>query len=52
MPFKEAVHELGHTLGLVHCEQPQCVTHFSNTLADTDRKSADYCAACQAKLVA
>jgi archaemetzincin len=34
----EAVHELGHTFGLTHCGNPLCVMHFSNTIADTDRK--------------
>lgn len=48
--LKEAVHELGHTLGLAHCPQSTCVMHFSNTLADTDRKGADFCAACRARL--
>jgi len=47
---KEAVHELGHTLGLKHCADQACVMHFSNRLADTDRKGDAYCARCQAAL--
>jgi archaemetzincin len=47
---KEAVHELGHTFGLPHCAKSSCVMFFSNSLADTDRKSTDWCDACQKKL--
>jgi archaemetzincin len=43
----EAVHELGHTWGLTHCPNPHCVTHFSNTLHDTDVKGAAFCRRCQ-----
>jgi archaemetzincin len=50
--LKEAVHELGHTLGLGHCPEPRCVMHFSNALADTDRKGHRLCAVCERKLVA
>jgi archaemetzincin len=47
---KEAVHELGHTFGLEHCPDPTCVMHFSNSLADTDRKGCDFCASCRKAL--
>lgn len=47
--FKEAVHELGHVFGLCHCPDPKCVMHFSNTLADTDRKDWRYCKLCAAR---
>ena len=45
---KEAIHELGHTLGLLHDEEnPRCVIHFSRNLADTDRKGRDFCEKCE-----
>ena len=50
--LKEAVHELGHTLGLAHCADAGCVMHFSNALVDTDRKGSSLCAVCERKLVA
>ncbi len=43
---KEAVHEIGHTLGLGHCPDPKCVMHFSNSISDTDRKSYYFCPVC------
>lgn len=49
---KEAVHELGHSMGLDHCPDPGCVMHFSNSLADTDRKGKDYCPSCRQRLEA
>ena len=48
--IKEAVHELGHVHGLEHCPNPECVMHFSNSLLDTDRKSASFCPRCRARL--
>jgi len=42
----EAVHELGHTFGLEHCQNPHCVMFFSNSLSDTDRKRDGFCEKC------
>ena len=44
---KESVHELGHTYGLRHCPDSECVMHFSNSLRDTDKKRVSFCARCQ-----
>ena len=48
--LKEAVHEIGHTLGLAHDEDhARCVMKFSRNLEDTDRKGHDYCPDCAAR---
>lgn len=48
--FKEAIHELGHTFGLLHCEK-ECVMIFSNWIGDTDKKPPYYCKECSEKIL-
>ena len=48
---KEAVHEIGHTLGLGHCHNPACVMFFSNTIQMTDRKKCKFCSGCWPKVL-
>lgn len=43
--LKEAMHELGHTFSLGHCEN-NCVMRFSNMLVETDLKPAFFCESC------
>jgi len=48
--LKEAMHEIGHVLGLLHCNDERCVMHFSNSIIDTDIKDWRYCARCRSVL--
>ncbi|HBL30611.1 MAG TPA: hypothetical protein DD490_27565 [Acidobacteria bacterium] len=43
---KEAVHELGHTYGLIHCREPGCVMRSSTYVEEIDLKEERFCAAC------
>jgi archaemetzincin len=48
--LKEAIHEIGHLLGLTHCRNASCIMHFSETIADSDRKGPDFCPRCRKRL--
>jgi len=47
---KESTHELGHTFGLGHCHNPDCVMSFSDSIVETDRKPLTFCDVCTRKL--
>jgi len=49
---KEAVHELGHAFGLVHCGTAECVMSRSAGVHDVDAKSHELCAECRGRLEA
>lgn len=48
--LKEAVHEIGHTYNMTHCENPECVMYFSNKIQHTDAKLGEFCKECQKML--
>jgi archaemetzincin len=48
--IKEAVHEIGHMLGLRHCPDSVCVMRFSEHIQDTDHKHSEFCKSCQSQL--
>ena len=45
--LKEAVHELGHTLSLHHCDDYQCVMSPSHGIELVDLKSSRFCRNCR-----
>jgi archaemetzincin len=46
--LKEAVHELGHTHSIQHCEDYQCVMSPSHSVEWIDLKTSNFCTACRA----
>jgi len=45
---KEAVHEIGHTLNLAHCDDYRCVMASSHAVEWIDLKEGSLCANCRA----
>jgi len=44
---KEAVHELGHTFGLRHCDDWTCVMASSNSVERLDIRTTSFCEKCR-----
>jgi len=47
---KEVLHEMGHTLGLVHCRQGWCVMRPSGSPEELDSRDAAFCATCAERI--
>jgi archaemetzincin len=48
--LKEAVHELGHTLNLTHCDDYQCAMAPSHAVEWIDLKESNLCQPCQTRV--
>lgn len=48
--LKEAMHELGHTFGLLHCPDYRCVMTSSHAVEHLDVKTADFYPSCRRQL--
>jgi archaemetzincin len=44
---KEAIHELGHNFGLIHCANQSCVMKSSTYVEEVDQKSEEMCGRCR-----
>jgi archaemetzincin len=47
---KEALHETGHTFGLVHCADRNCAMSLSTNVRQIDSKRCEFCPPCGARL--
>ncbi|HBH03922.1 MAG TPA: peptidase M54 [Candidatus Rokubacteria bacterium] len=47
---KECIHELGHTFGLIHCDDPRCVMARSVSVPQVDAKGGALCRDCRIRL--
>ena len=47
---KEAIHELAHTFGLIHCREPECEMYSVTYAEEIDFKSKNFCKTCSALL--
>jgi archaemetzincin len=46
----EAVHQVGHLMGLSYCEDSRCVMFFAQSAQETDRKQMTLCNNCRNEL--
>ena len=44
--LKEALHGIGHTMGLVHCLDRSCIMYSSEDISNIDAKQTNFCKTC------
>ncbi|MBI4863916.1 MAG: archaemetzincin family Zn-dependent metalloprotease [Candidatus Riflebacteria bacterium] len=49
--LKETIHELGHTLGLTHCSDYDCVMAASHGVEWIDLKGSSFCPGCRERVL-
>ena len=47
---KVALHEIGHLLNLVHCDDTHCLMHFSGNIGELDQLPVFFCRYCRSFL--
>ncbi len=48
---KEIIHELGHTYGLIHCYNSDCIMRSGTYVEDIDQKNSSLCPKCKETLL-
>ena len=46
----EALHQIGHLIGLSNCDDPRCAMFLATTLAECDRRGPELCNSCRNEL--
>ena len=47
---REAIHEMGHALGLVHCPAYECTMHATRSVEEIDLATGGLCQACEVRV--